>query len=179
MVKSLTQRSNGSMYWLTVKIRRRFFSPWDFKNRTCLLSHRKNIGIYTTRIKFRLFRFPIDPKVRPLLKAGANEVNQYLEKTSGLVPPERTKHLRHGYAACVSYIDSQIGRLLDELDKLGFRENTIIVMWSDHGYKLGDFGSWAKHTNVELDTRVPLIISMPGDDRLRGKRCAALVLMQS
>ena len=109
------------------------------------------------------------------IQAGANEVNQYLEKTRGLVSPERTKHLRHGYVACVSYIDAQIGRLLDELDKHDIRKNTIIVMWSDHGYKLGDFGSWAKHTNFELDTRVPLIISMPGDEPSRGKRCDSLV----
>lgn len=107
------------------------------------------------------------------IKAGANEVNQYLEKTRGLISPERTKHLRHGYAACVSYIDAQVGRLLNELDTLGIRDNTIVVLWSDHGYKLGDFGSWAKHTNFEFDTRVPLIVSAPGLPR--GKRCDAVV----
>ena len=107
------------------------------------------------------------------ISAGANEVNQYLEKSRGLVSPERTRHLRHGYAACVSYVDAQIGRLLDELDALGIRDDTIIVLWSDHGYKLGDFGSWAKHTNFELDTRVPLIISAPGLPN--GARSEALV----
>jgi iduronate 2-sulfatase len=109
-------------------------------------------------------RVPKQPKGAPdfAVKVGAAEVNQYLDKISGLVPPARTRHLRHGYAACVSYIDAQVGRLLDELDTLGIREQTIVVLWSDHGYKLGDFGSWAKHTNFELDTRVPLIISAPG-----------------
>jgi len=119
--------------------------------------------------------YPERPEGAPpyAVTAGANEVNQYLEKTSGLVSPERTRHLRHGYAACVSYVDAQIGRLLDELDTLGLRENTIVVLWSDHGYKLGDFGAWAKHTNFELDTRVPLIVSAPGLPR--GERSRAIV----
>ena len=109
------------------------------------------------------------------IKAGANEVNQYVRDTRGAVTPERTRHLRHGYAACVSYVDALIGRLFDELDSLDLRANTIVVLWSDHGYKLGDFGSWAKHTNFELDTRVPLIISVPGEELPRGKRCPSLV----
>ena len=110
---------------------------------------------------------PDRPKGAPAfaVQVGAAEVNQYLNKSKGRVSPQRTRHLRHGYAACVSYVDAQIGRLLDELDALGIRDNTIVVMWSDHGYKLGDFGSWAKHTNFELDTRVPLIISVPGEPR--------------
>lgn len=107
------------------------------------------------------------------VKSGAGELNQYVEKTRGLVSPERTRHLRHGYAACVSYIDAQIGRLLDELDALAIRENTIVVLWSDHGYKLGEFNAWAKHTTFELDTRVPLIISVPG--LAKDQRCQALV----
>ncbi len=108
---------------------------------------------------------PDRPRSAPAfaVQAGAAEVNQYLDKSRGLVSPQRTRHLRHGYSACVSYIDAQIGRLLDELDALGIRDNTIVVMWSDHGYKLGDFGAWAKHTNFELDTRVPLIISAPAE----------------
>lgn len=118
---------------------------------------------------------PSLPKGAPnfALKAGPAELNQYLEKTKGLVSPERTKHLRHGYAACVSYVDAQIGRMLAEVDSLGFRENTLVVLWSDHGYKLGDFSSWAKHTNFELDTRVPLIFNGPGVPK--GGRSEALV----
>ncbi len=108
-----------------------------------------------------------------VVKQGAGEVNQYVNKSQGLVSPERTRHLRHGYAACVSYVDAQIGRLLNELDVLGIRDNTIVVLWSDHGYKLGDFGAWAKHTNFELDTRVPLIVCAPGLPK--GKRSHAIV----
>ncbi len=67
----------------------------------------------------------------------------------------------HGYAACVSYVDAQIGLLLDELDRLELRDNTIVVMWSDHGFERGDLGMQCKHTTFELDTRVPLIVSAP------------------
>lgn len=75
---------------------------------------------------------------------------------------EQTRVLIHGYRACVSYIDAQVGRVLEELDRQGLRENTIVVFWSDHGWKLGDYGDWCKHTNFELDTHVPLIFSGPG-----------------
>ncbi|MFI4875476.1 MAG: sulfatase [Blastopirellula sp. JB062] len=81
---------------------------------------------------------------------------------SGPISQEQAKRLRHGYAACVSYIDAQIGLLLQELDRLGLRDDTIVILWSDHGFKLGDLGMWAKHTNFEHDTRVPLIIRAPG-----------------
>lgn len=82
--------------------------------------------------------------------------------------------LIHGYYACVSYMDAQVGRLLRELDVLGLRENTIVVLWGDHGWKLGDYGAWCKHTNFEIDTRVPLILSAPGQ-RSAGAGSAALV----
>jgi len=79
-------------------------------------------------------------------------------------PWEDTKQreMKHGYYASVSYIDVQIGRLLTELDRLGLAENTIIVLWGDHGWKLGEHNSWGKMSNYEVDTRVPLIISGTG-----------------
>ena len=75
---------------------------------------------------------------------------------------EQTRSLIHAYRACVSYVDAQIGRVLEELDRQGLREDTLIVFWSDHGWKLGEYGDWCKHTNFELDTHVPLIFSGPG-----------------
>lgn len=72
---------------------------------------------------------------------------------------ELTKTLIHAYYATVSYMDAQLGRVMDALDDLGLRENTMVVLISDHGYKLGEYGAWNKHTNMQLDTRVPLIIS--------------------
>lgn len=81
---------------------------------------------------------------------------------AGPLNDEHSAELMHGYAACVSYADAQVGKVMAELDRLGLRENTIVVLWGDHGYKLGEYGLWCKHTNLELDARVPLIISAPG-----------------
>jgi iduronate 2-sulfatase len=75
---------------------------------------------------------------------------------------EQEKKLLHGYYACISYVDAQIGKIINELKVLGMAENTIIVLWSDHGYHTGDFGLWCKATNFEAATRVPLIFSGPG-----------------
>jgi iduronate 2-sulfatase len=93
----------------------------------------------------------------------------------GPLSDELTQELTHGYAACVSYADAQVGRVMEELDRQGLRENTIVVLWGDHGYKLGDYGLWCKHTNLELDARVPFIVSAPGFDK--GTRSPALVEM--
>ena len=73
-----------------------------------------------------------------------------------------SKLLRRGYHAAQSYTDAQIGRLLAELDNQGLADNTIIVLWADHGWKLGEHNMWTKHTNFEDDTHVPFILSVPG-----------------
>lgn len=73
--------------------------------------------------------------------------------------------LIHGYYACVSYVDAQIGRVLAELDRLNLATNTLIVVWGDHGWHLGDHGMWTKHTNYEQANRIPLIIVAPGVTR--------------
>ena len=70
--------------------------------------------------------------------------------------------LRRAYFACVSYVDALVGRLLDELDALGLAENTVVMLWGDHGYKLGDYDNWNKWSNLSIDTRVPLIVRAPG-----------------
>ncbi|HID21844.1 MAG TPA: iduronate sulfatase [Planctomycetaceae bacterium] len=80
----------------------------------------------------------------------------------GPVSDETARQLIRGYRACVSFIDRQIGRLLDELDRLELADNTIIVLWGDHGWQLGEHGFWCKHTNFEVATRVPLFIVAPG-----------------
>jgi iduronate 2-sulfatase len=76
--------------------------------------------------------------------------------------PEKTaKHLRHAYRAATSYIDAQVGIILEELKSLGLDKNTVVVLWGDHGFHLGDTGFWSKHYNFEWGAHSPLIIKVP------------------
>ena len=84
----------------------------------------------------------------------------------------KTRELIHGYYAGVSFTDAQVGKLLSELDRLDLRKDTIVILWGDHGWKLGEYSMWCKHTNFELDTHVPMIISDP--DYPQGVRVNAL-----
>ena len=83
------------------------------------------------------------------------------------------RRLLHGYAACTSYVDACVGQVLGELERTGLAEKTIVVVWGDHGWKLGDHSSWSKHTNFECDTRVPLIMRVP--DKANHKSTSSLV----
>ena len=78
-----------------------------------------------------------------------------------VIDEEEAKLSIHGYNACVSYIDAQIGKVLNELEVLGLAENTIVVVWGDHGYHLGDHTIWAKWTPLEESTRSCLIVRVP------------------
>jgi iduronate 2-sulfatase len=91
----------------------------------------------------------------------------------GPITEERSKHLRHGYYAAVSYMDAQVGLVLDALEKEGLAQKTVIVLWGDHGWQLGEHGLWHKHTNFEVATRAPLLISVPGQ-KAAGKKSMAL-----
>jgi iduronate 2-sulfatase len=90
----------------------------------------------------------------------------------GPVDETTMRMLIHGYYACVSYMDAQVGRVLGELDRLGLRESTVVILWGDHGWKLGDYGAWCKHTNFELDTHVPMVLSVPGQKNAGGATSA-------
>ena len=95
------------------------------------------------------------------------ELRNYAGIPKGREPFSDTlsRNLKHGYYACVSYIDAQIGRLLDELKKNGLDKNTIVILWGDHGWKLGEHGMWCKHTPFELDGHVPLMLRVPGQTK--------------
>ena len=92
----------------------------------------------------------------------------------GPIGPELARTLKHAYLASTSYVDAQIGLLVAALDEAGVRDNTIIVVWGDHGWHLGDMGVWGKATNYEIATRVPLMIWTP-EMKARGAKTDALV----
>jgi len=105
------------------------------------------------------------------------EISQYagipLAKEVHPFPDSLTSKLRHGYYAGVSYVDTQIGKVLNKLREEGLDKNTIVVLWGDHGYLLGEMGMWTKHVNYELANRIPLIIYHP--DHVSGKLSQAMV----
>lgn len=80
---------------------------------------------------------------------------------SGEADAALSRQLIHGYYASVSYMDAQIGKVLAELQRQQLEDNTIVVLWGDHGFHLGDHGYWTKHTNYEQANRIPLIIVAP------------------
>jgi arylsulfatase A-like enzyme len=90
------------------------------------------------------------------------QFDSYSEKELDHLPVAKQKELLHGYYAAMSYTDAQIMQLLNELDRLKIRENTIIVLWGDHGWHLGDHGLWNKHTDFEQATHTLLMMSVPG-----------------
>ena len=90
------------------------------------------------------------------------------------LPESKTRELRRAYYSCISYTDAQIGRVVKELEAQGFADNTIIVMWGDHGWQLGEHNEWCKHTNFEDAVHVPFLIHVPGVTD-EGKRSKALV----
>ncbi len=93
---------------------------------------------------------------------------------SGPIGDELSRTLKHAYLASTSYVDAQVGKLVSALDDAKLRDNTIIILWGDHGWHLGDMGVWGKATNYEIATRVPLMIWTP-DMRTRGVKTDALV----
>jgi iduronate 2-sulfatase len=110
----------------------------------------------------------------PVLPAGSprvahkrgGEIRNYFpvpdKQDSAEINDVLARKLIHGYYASTSYVDAQIGKVLDELDRLNLSDNTIVVLWGDHGFHLGDLGIWTKHTNYEQANRIPLLISAPG-----------------
>ncbi len=102
------------------------------------------------------------PKNAPSSLKGSGEFNNYHNRHMAVNSDPWHRSMRHGYYACVSYIDAQIGRVLKTLDQLGLRENTIVILWGDHGWHLGEHNFWGKHNVMHLSTRSPLIISAPG-----------------
>ena len=104
------------------------------------------------------------PKGAPqvALKRGGEIAAYKPVPTSGQVGEALKRELIHGYYASTSYADAQIGKVTAALDRLGLAKNTIIVLWGDHGWHLGDLSIWTKHTNFEQANRIPILIIAPG-----------------
>ncbi len=113
------------------------------------------------------------PKNAPDSLKGSTEFRNYHDRDIAFNSTEFHKISRHGYYACVSYVDAQVGRVLDTLDALGLRDNTIVVLWGDHGWHLGEHNFWSKHNLMHHAMNAPLMVSAPGFNG--GKQSDALV----
>lgn len=116
--------------------------------------------------KFKLAEINRPPKDAPRYACKGStggEISAYKPiPKEGQMPDDIARKLIHGYYASVSYTDVQIGKVLNAVDRLGLASNTIIVLWGDHGFHLGELGMWTKHVNYEKATRIPIIFVAPG-----------------
>ncbi|MCU0873030.1 MAG: sulfatase [Pirellulaceae bacterium] len=140
-----------------------FIAPkkyWD-------LYHRASLPLATFQ------QLPQDSPHDLAFYGNSGELRAYSDvPKSGPIPEPLQRELVHGYAACVSYIDAQVGLLMKTLEESGVADNTIICLWGDHGWHLGEHGHWGKLTNYEDAARSPLIIAAPGISG--GRRVTAL-----
>lgn len=124
--------------------------------------------------------YPLEEIKIPTVHVGSNVPLQALvrqnDKVWGMDGLQKRKTIR-AYMASIRFMDQQVGRLLDALDRLGLRDETIVVFISDHGYNLGEHDCWSKVSLWEGSVRVPMIMSVPGKDfsAQYGKTCSAVV----
>jgi arylsulfatase A-like enzyme len=125
------------------------------------------------RDRIQLADNPYPPRFNPAENVSAQEFERYARTGDIKATAEFQAEARHAYYACISYVDAQIGKVLDALDRLNLRESTVVVLWSDHGFLLGEHSFWGKQNTMRESLQVPLIISAPGLPR--GARTDALV----
>ena len=125
-------------------------------------------------IQLNLAPNPFRPKGAPAAAMhNFGELRKYAWiPEAGPLPDGMALEMIHGYYASVSYVDAQIGRLLAALKELGLDKNTVVILWGDHGWQLGEHGLWCKHCNFQTSLRAPLLVKVPGISG--GKRTSAL-----
>ncbi len=154
---------------------RRFFLAVGFyKPHLAFACPRRYWDLYR-RDEIDLADNPFSPKdAPPIALHNWGELRAYDGiPAQGPVSDEQARELIHGYYACTSFVDAQIGRVLDELEALKLRDSTVVVLWGDHGWNLGEHGLWCKHCNYETSTHSPMVMSMAGQ-RAPGRRTDAL-----
>ncbi len=114
---------------------------------------------------------PFIPKMSPIMSMNSMyELRGYdgfvnlKHPTENVMSEDTARILKHGYYASVSYVDAQFGKVIQHLKDLGLYDNTIIIVWGDHGWKLGEHNGWCKQTNYNIDIHVPMIIRAPGQE---------------
>ena len=133
------------------------------------ISPKKYWNLYDPKTLPVITNGEVTPNTPPYAPSNSYELTHYMDLIDFPKPWDEqrvsdavARRLMHAYYASVSFVDAQIGRLLKTLDEEGLADNTLIVLWSDHGWKLGEHNGWGKMSNYEIDTRVPFIIATPG-----------------
>ena len=145
-----------------VKDRRFFLAAGFLKPHLPFVAPRKYFDLYPEGT-LSLADNPAAPEnCPPLALHTSGELRAYSDiPKKGDIPDDKALQLIRAYYETTSYVDAQIGRILSELDRLGLRDNTVVVLWGDHGWQLGEHGLWCKHTNFETSAHSPLICRAP------------------
>ena len=138
--------------------------------------HKPHLPFNAPTKYYELYNTPVTDQVPHVVPHSKHEIRGYYDIPSGEEPlsEEKTLELIRGYMAATSYMDAQVGRVLDQLDMLGLTEKTIVVLCGDHGFHLGEHETWGKRTLFEVALRSPLIVSIPGQEHI-GIKTDALV----
>ena len=139
-----------------------FFAVGFLKPHLPFVAPEKYWGLYDRENIIVPSKLPMPGSV-PWARSGWGELKNYpdIGHEWDVLDDETSRRLIHGYYAATSYMDAQVGKLLDALERTGLVDNTIVVLWGDHGWFVGDYGDWCKHANYEVATRVPLIWRVP------------------
>jgi arylsulfatase A-like enzyme len=157
-----------------------FFALGYYRPHLPFVAPKKYWDLYD-RTRIPMARNPLLPVYSPIMAmnsayelTGCYDLEHVRHPSVFSLSEQEARRLKHGYYASVSFVDACFGKLMKGLADLELDRNTIVVVWCDHGWKLGEHGSWCKQTNYDIDIRVPLLVRIPG--RLAvGGRCNALV----